>query len=106
VAADAPDFSPHGDGRSVRLRLRVSAGAARRRVLGVHGGALKLSVQAPPERGKANRDVRALVAEAFGLAPSDVTIVSGETSGDKVASLPLDAAEARRRFEASGVLSP
>ena len=54
-----------------------------------HGGALKLSVKAPPERGKANREVLALVAEAFGLAPSDVELVSGETSPDKVVRLPL-----------------
>ena len=90
------DFT--GDGGGLRLRLRVSAGASRSRILGIHGGALKLSVKAPPERGKANREVRVLVAEALGLAPSDVGIVSGETSPDKVVSLPLAPAEAARRF--------
>ncbi len=93
------DLTPDGDG--ARLRLRVSAGASRSRVLGTHGGALKLSVKAPPERGKANREVLALVAEAFGLAPSDVALVAGETSPDKAVRLPLSPAEARRRFEAS-----
>jgi uncharacterized protein (TIGR00251 family) len=101
VAAGAPDFSPDDGGQSVRLRLRVSAGASRRRILGVHGGALKLSVQAPAERGKANREVVSLLAETFGLAASDVEIVSGETSPDKVARLPLTPAEAKRRFEIS-----
>jgi uncharacterized protein (TIGR00251 family) len=98
VAEDAPDFSPEAGGRSVRLRLRVSAGASRRRVLGVHGGALKLSVKTPPERGKANKDVLALVAETFGLATSDVEILSGETSPDKVVRLPLAFDEAARRL--------
>ncbi|HVO51986.1 MAG TPA: DUF167 domain-containing protein [Thermoanaerobaculia bacterium] len=84
-----------------RLRLRVSAGASRSRILGVHGGALKLSVKAPPERGKANGEVRALVAEVFGLAPSEVGIVSGETSPDKVVSLPIPPDEAARRWSAS-----
>jgi uncharacterized protein (TIGR00251 family) len=92
------DFTGAGGGS--RLRLRVSAGASRSRILGVHGGALKLSVKAPPERGKANREVRALVARALGLAPSDVGIVSGETSPDKVVSLPLSPAEAGRRWAA------
>jgi uncharacterized protein len=100
VGGDAPDFT--GDGDGTRLRLRVSAGASRSRVLGVHGGALKLSVKAPPERGKANREVLALVAEAFGLAPSDVALVSGETSPDKVIRLPLTPAEAARRWAARG----
>jgi uncharacterized protein len=94
----AGDLDLTGDGPGARLRLRVSAGASRSRILGVHGGALKLSVKAPPERGKANREVRALVSEAFGLAPSDVEIVSGETSPDKVVRLPVSPDEAARRW--------
>lgn len=100
MVADALEFSADGDG--ARLRLRVSAGASRSRVLGPHGGALKLSVKAPPERGKANREVLALVAEAFGLAPADVALVSGETAPDKVVRLPLATAEAARRWAARG----
>jgi hypothetical protein len=97
AAGDEPEFTPEVGGRSVRLRLRVSAGASRRRVLGVHGGALKLSVKAPPEKGKANKDVVSLVAETFGLAPSDVTILSGESSPDKVVRLALSPREAAAR---------
>ncbi|HEX7614587.1 MAG TPA: DUF167 domain-containing protein [Thermoanaerobaculia bacterium] len=98
AAGDEPEFTAEVGGRSVRLRLRVSAGASRRRILGVHGRALKLSVKAPPEKGKANRDVLALVAETFGLATSDVEIVSGDTSPDKVVRLPLACADAARRW--------
>lgn len=89
------------DTGGTRLRLRVSAGASRSRLLGSHGGALKLSVKAPPERGKANREALALVAEAFSLAPSDVELLAGETSPDKVVRLPLAPGEAKRRFGAS-----
>jgi uncharacterized protein (TIGR00251 family) len=102
AAGDAPEFAAEAGGQSVRLRLRVSAGASRRRVLGVHGGALKLSVKAPPEKGKANRDVLELVAETFGLAASDVEIVSGDTSPDKVVRLPLAPEDAARRW-ATGI---
>jgi hypothetical protein len=98
VADEALDFAPDAGG--TRLRLRVSAGASRSRLLGPHGGALKLSVKAPPERGKANQEVRALVAKAFGIAPSDVGFVSGETSPDKVVTLPLAPAEAGKRWAA------
>jgi len=98
VDGDGLDFM--GDGDGARLRLRVSAGASRSRVLGAHGAALKLSVKAPPERGKANREALALVARAFGLPPSDVALVAGETSPDKVVRLPLAPAEAARRWAA------
>ncbi len=101
MAGGAPDFVPDAGGRNVRLRLRVSAGASRRRILGVHGGALKISVTTPPERGRANKDVLALVAETFGLAASDISIVAGETSPDKVVRLPLTSEEAARRLRAS-----
>ena len=91
----ALDLVPDGDG--VRLRLRVSAGASRSRLIGPHGGALKLSVKAPPEKGKANREVLALVAEAFGLAAADAELVAGETAPNKVVRLRLGAREAALR---------
>jgi uncharacterized protein (TIGR00251 family) len=106
VAADGLELSPEDGGQSVRLRLRVSAGASRRRVLGVHGGALKLSVKAPPEKGKANKDVVSLVAELFGLTPSDVEILSGETSPDKVVRLALSPQEAAARCRNALLRSP
>ena len=101
MVADELDLSPEDGGKSVRLRLRVSAGASRRRVLGIHGGALKLSVKAPPENGRANKDVVSLVAETFGLTASDVEILSGETSPDKVVKLALTPREAAVRYRSA-----
>ena len=75
-----------------RLRLRVKAGAKKTAILGVHGGALKLSVAAAPERGKANRAVVKLLAEALGLPASTVTVVEGKSSPDKVAAVALGVA--------------
>lgn len=97
--SEAPELSAlelRADGAGTLLRLKVSAGAAKTRVIGVHGGALKVSVQAAPERGKANDAVRKLVAETFGLAAAEVEIVKGETSPDKVVRLGI-APEAARR---------
>lgn len=65
------------------LRLRVSPGARQARILGVHGGALKLAVAEPPERGKANAGVISLLSKALGVAARDVEIVSGAASQDK-----------------------
>ncbi len=97
-ASGAPTLDLRADGSATRLRLRVSAGASRSRLAGVHGGALKLTVSAPPEKGRANREVLRLVAEAFGVPPRSVEIVTGETSPDKVVRLPLDAREAAARW--------
>lgn len=80
----------------MRLKLRVKPGARADAIVGVHGGALKVSVAAAPERGKANGAVVALLAETLGVARSAVRIVSGETSQDKVVEIDLPPETVRR----------
>lgn len=46
-------------------------------------GTLKVKVAAPPERGRANEELRATLAKHFGVSVRDVEIVSGETSQRK-----------------------
>jgi len=76
----------------------VKAGARGSAIVGPHGGALKVTVAAAPERGKANRAVLELLAAALDLAPSALAIVSGATSPDKVILVPLSAAEIEARL--------
>jgi len=83
-----------------RLRLRVKPGAKRTAVVGVHGGALKIAVNAPPERGKANGAVVDLLAENLGLPSEAVTIVGGLGSPDKVVLVKLPVDELKRRLGA------
>jgi len=83
------------------LRLRVVPGARKARIAGPHGGALKVSVCQPPEKGKANEGVIALLAKALGLAARDIEILSGLTSQDKRVAIdrfPGDEAELKRRL--------
>jgi uncharacterized protein (TIGR00251 family) len=61
----------------------VEPGAGRDRLYGEHDGRLKLSVSAPPERGKANRAVCALLAHELGLRKSQVRVLSGHKSRRK-----------------------
>lgn len=49
----------------------------------VKGDRLKVSVNAPPVEGKANEAVQRVLAEAFGVARSAVTILRGETGKRK-----------------------
>lgn len=87
----------------VVLKVRAAPGASRERVVGVHGDALKVAVQAPPEKGKANQRIVALLAEAFGVATRDIELLGGATSRDKrflVRGLSED--EARKRLAQAG----
>ena len=67
-------------------------------ITGIHAGALKVSVTAPPEKGKANDAVVKLLAKALDLPKHAVTIVAGETSQDKTAVVALGPEELRRRL--------
>jgi uncharacterized protein len=69
---------------TTRIRLRVSPGSSRTVVAGRHGDAWKVRVAAPPERGRANAAVLGLIAETLSIARSDVELVAGESSRDKV----------------------
>ncbi len=67
----------------VLIKVRVSAGASREAITGIHGGALKIAVRQAPERGKANKQVLKLLAAALDLRPADVEVFSGHTTRDK-----------------------
>ncbi len=67
-----------------RLRLRVRPVARKNAVIGPHGGALKLSVTAPADRGRANEAVLELLAEELALPRGSIEILSGHSSPDKV----------------------
>jgi uncharacterized protein (TIGR00251 family) len=86
-------------GEGVRLRLRVKPGARTDEISATYAGALKVSVTAPPERGRANAAVAALLARALGVSRSKVVVTSGHSSQDKIVSvLGLRAAEVRARL--------
>ena len=70
--------------------------------MGRHGPGWKARIAAPPERGKANRALEELLAEALGLRRDRVTVVAGRASRRKVVEVEgLEAPEVVRRLEAA-----
>lgn len=74
-------------GPACRLQVKVVPGAARTEVAGLLGDAVKIRVAAPPEGGRANRAVCALLADRLGLPLARVTVVAGPASPVKVIGL-------------------
>jgi uncharacterized protein YggU (UPF0235/DUF167 family) len=85
-----------GENSSVRILVRVKPGASRTQVRGRYDGpsgpALVVSVAARAVEGQATKAVLRAVAEVLGVRPSDVTLVRGATSRDKLLEVVGDEA--------------
>ncbi len=89
----------------VLVPVHVQPRASKDRVVGDHGGALKVAVTAPPEGGRANDAVAEVIAEALGLAKSRVSLSTGPSSRSKtflVAGLPAGEVASRLSAAAPG----
>jgi len=67
----------------VVIRLRIVPRASSNAVVGVHGDAVKIRLQAPPVDGKANKDLLRYLSKRLGVARSSLSLVSGERSREK-----------------------
>jgi uncharacterized protein (TIGR00251 family) len=90
MATLAPQpFSPRADGVSLTVRLTPKAG--RERIDGIRatpdGVGLAVAVKAPPEDGKANAALIALLAKALHLPKSAVHLTHGGKSRNKTVTI-------------------
>ena len=89
----------HEDGSI--LPVVAQPGARRNAVLGERAGALRVAVTAPPDKGKANAAIQALLAEGLGCKAARIALVSGATSRQKRFLIGgLDPEALRRRLAA------
>jgi uncharacterized protein len=64
----------------VDVRVRVLPRSGRTEIVGLHDGALKIRVAAPPVDGRATEAARVALATGLGVGVAAVTLVSGERS--------------------------
>ena len=86
------------EGETVEFGVRVSPGARHSSLIGAYGERLKVAIDAPPQRGKANRALERLLATLLGVRQQDVEVVKGLTSRDKtvrVSGAPASALQER-----------
>lgn len=85
----------------VEIRIRAQPRASRSEVAGPYGDrAVKLRLAAPPVDGAANAELVRFLADLFGVSRSDVVLVRGHGSRDKVVRVGgTSEEEARARLE-------
>jgi uncharacterized protein len=74
-------ITPHSGG--VVLPVLAHPGAKHTGIMGERSGALRVAVNAQPEKGKANVAIQSVLAEALACRASQITLLSGETSRRK-----------------------
>ncbi len=83
-----------GKDGSVFIKIYVQPRASKNGFAGIHGGALKLRITAPPVDGKANSMIIAILAKVLHIPKSNILLSSGQQSRQKrfkVTGLELDA---------------
>lgn len=99
MRAPDPDSPVEPTARGVRIRLHIQPRASRTESAGLHGGALKLRLAAPPVDGAANDALVRWIADALGVARGAVTLTAG--AGRRAKTVEVVGAEAddvRRRL--------
>ena len=70
--------------QGVHLPCHIQPRASKTGVSGVYGSSLKITLNAPPVDGKANAALCEFIAKKCSMAKFLVSVVSGETSRDKM----------------------
>lgn len=99
MSADAGTLAITELDGAVRFTVRVQPRASRVGVAGVHGGALKVRVHAPPVEGAANAAVIEVIADWLDVSHRTVRLVRGERARTKIIEVAgVDVSEVRRRL--------
>jgi len=64
----------------VIFRVKVQPGAGKNEIVGVQGDVLKIKINAPPLKGKANKTLVDFLARKLDVKNSQVEIITGHTS--------------------------
>ena len=93
------------------LVLRVTPNASRTAIEGIETLAndrqvLRIRVTAVPDKGKANKQIIALLAKSLGLPKSSITLKSGETARLKTLHIAGDAPALAAKIAILTVKSP
>ena len=77
---------------AVIVDIHVIPNASRTQADGLHDGALRVRLHAPPVDGKANAALVDWLADAIGIAKSHVEVIRGQTSKRKQLRISASAA--------------
>jgi uncharacterized protein len=85
---------------TVNLSVKVQPGAGRNAVVGRINGIWKIKIAAPPDKGKANKELVDFLSGLLNIRKDQINILKGQTSHNKIITVAgLDEAEIARRLQ-------
>jgi uncharacterized protein (TIGR00251 family) len=80
-------LSINKDSKVVRLALKVTPNAGRNEIAGFKEDVLHVRIAAPPDKGKANKELTDFLSDKLGVKKSAISIIKGLTSRNKVLAI-------------------
>lgn len=77
----------------IKLSVKVVPNSSKCEIVGVIEDSLKIKLDVPPVEGKANEKCIKFLSKLLGVSKTSITIVSGETSKNKILFIKGDAEE-------------
>ena len=81
-----PGVSSPGAGNRL-LPVKVHPGASCNEITGFTGGVLQVKIAAPPEKGKANKELTDFLSRRLDVKKSSISITKGETGRNKLIAI-------------------
>ncbi|MCX7025642.1 MAG: DUF167 domain-containing protein [Spirochaetes bacterium] len=88
-AADSTWYRDDAD--TMLIEVKAIPGAQVSSIDGIRNGVLLVHVAAAPEKGKANAELVKFFSKSLGCAKSEIELVRGETSRNKLVRLSFEA---------------
>jgi uncharacterized protein (TIGR00251 family) len=75
------------ESKGIQLAVKVTPNAGRDEIASFIDGVLRLKIAAPPDKGKANKELTDFLSRTLGVSKSSVAIIRGQTSRNKVITI-------------------
>jgi len=71
----------------MKIFIKVKTKSKEKKIIKVDKTHYIISTNAPPEKGKANKDIIKIISDHFKISKSKIIIISGEKSKEKIIDL-------------------
>jgi len=71
----------------VKISVKVQPNAGKNAVIGLTNGVWRLKIAAPPDKGKANKEMIEFLSDILGQKKDSIAIIKGQTSHNKLVTI-------------------